>query len=349
MQELKFITEPNLAYNNNYDVFEMISGNDYVMIDWVLGTTCNYSCTYCDPEVNDGTYPWPDYDTAIEFVKETTKHYKKLRKNILWNLLGGEPTVWKYFTKFVEEIKENDPDCTVRILTNGSRTVNWWKRTAKVLDDVIISFHPETAKKEHVLEVSNVLFDAGVRHSCMVCMYPGHLDYCYETAEYLHNYSKMNSVIVKSLKKTLKSPETFDYDKKFLEDVMQFDGEPKALHDADESYVIKMKRDRSAYGRHMRYLNTDTGEQQFVWNANVLMAEGRNSWVGWDCNIGLETLAITPEGRVKAGSSCNLDKENDFGNIHDPKGIKFSTEPVRCRWKWCSCIADIEVTKTKPK
>lgn len=348
MQELKFITEPDLSDNNEYDMLEMISGNDYVMIDWVIGTTCNYSCTYCDPEVNDGTYPWPDFDVALEFVKETTKHYKTLRKRVLWNLLGGEPTVWKEFIPFVEAVKENDPDCVIRILTNGSRTINWWKRASKVLDDVIISFHPETAKKEHVLEVSNVLFDAGVQHSCMVCLYPGHLDYCYETAKFLHIKSRMNSVIVKSLKKTLKSPETFDYDKDFLADVMKFDGEPLLLSSNNNETISNIKKkDRTCYGKHMRYLNVETGKQKFVWNANILMAEGRNSWVGWDCNIGLETLAVTPNGGVKAGSSCN--PNSLFGFIHNPKEIKFPTKPVRCEWKWCSCIADIECTKVKPK
>lgn len=347
MQELKFITEPDLSYNVEYDTFEMISGNDYVMIDWVIGTTCNYSCTYCDPEVNDGTHPWPEFDVALEFVKETTKHYKKLRKRILWNLLGGEPTVWKEFIPFVEAVKENDPDCVVRILTNGSRTISWWKRAARVLDDVIISFHPETAKKEHVLEVSNALFDADVRHTCMVCLYPGHLDYCYETAKYLHENSRMDSVIVKSLKKTLKSPETFDYDKDFLKDVMEFDGEPLKLSSANDTRSITKKLNRKCYGRHMRYLDTETGNQTFIWNANILMAEGRNSWVGWDCNIGLETLAVTPEGRVKAGSSCN--PIGEFGYITKPKEIKYPTKPVRCEWKWCSCIADIEVTKNKPR
>ena len=80
MQEIKFISKSNAQLNSEYNRYEPIMGNDYILIDWGLGNTCNYRCTYCDESSYGGDQPWPEVDTAFNFVKRTTDHYRSIGK-----------------------------------------------------------------------------------------------------------------------------------------------------------------------------------------------------------------------------------------------------------------------------
>ena len=109
MKELKLITSPDTSLLEQYNLFEVTSEDEFVTIDWNMGNTCNYSCTYCDDYFNNGSISWTDEDVAFEFVKRCTDHYKSIGKKVLWNLLGGEPTVWKNFSSFFKRVKQLDP------------------------------------------------------------------------------------------------------------------------------------------------------------------------------------------------------------------------------------------------
>lgn len=350
MQELKIISEPDRTLLKEYNRMDHFGGIDYVMIDWNMGNTCNYHCSYCDPWINNGTYPWVDIDIAFEFVKRVTDHYKKMGKLILWNLLGGEPTVWKDFIKFFKKVKEYDPTCKIRVLTNGSRTVNWWNKASSVLDDVIISYHPENADIDHLIDVTHTLRDNKIFHTVQICLYPPYLEQCYRAAVQFYHRARCNSVIIKSLKVTLCSPETFVYDSEYMDKILKFDGNPiwiqENLHNTDEGK--NSAESNNDFIRYIRFVDDKTGATYIPeGGGNELMRNGQNTWEGWDCYIGIETLVVTMDGTVTAGSSCNHDEI--LGNINDPKNIIFPDKPVRCKWKWCSCLADIECTKVKPE
>lgn len=328
---------PSISANQQYDIFEPTSGTKYVTIDWTMGTTCNYHCSYCDDWINDGKIPWPEYDTAIEFVKRCTNHYKKLGKHIVWNLLGGEPTVWKHFPEFISELKIIDPKCVVIMLTNGSRTISWWKRNAKNFDNVIISYHSENADYKHCTEVANILNDADVRVGLQVCMLPENEDICFDALDYMNMNARSHSLNAKALRVTLCSSETFDYSEKAREYFKKYSG-GRPLGNKNP------KQFKGDHIRDMRFRNTRTGNTE-VSDPNKLMVEGRNSWKGWMCNIGIETLNVDMWGNVSSGSSCNPDISH--GNIRSPKEIVFPNNGVLCNYDWCSCIADIRVTKYK--
>ena len=348
MQELKFISSPKEGANSNYNRYETIMGNDYIVVDWELGNTCNYSCTYCHEVVNGGSFGWPELDNAMAFVRRVTEHYHSIGKTkIVWNLLGGEPTVWKNLSKFLTLLKEYDNNCIIRTLTNGSRTISWWKRNAHLFDEVILSWHPEYADYKHCTEVSNILTTSGVATSIQVCMYPPVMDLCIEAAEYYYNNSICGSISVKSLQTDITKSQTFEYDEEMLNKARQFDGQPRLLdpelrnnNDFEhQSNITKMSR--PAYGKMMRFVNSYTGETEFV-QANELMSTGRNTWKGWMCNLGIESLRID-KGIVTSGSSCFPNLIHGYTN--DPDNIDFPSTGRICEQTWCSCIADVEMTK----
>lgn len=348
-QELKFIDKPKDDMNADYNRYEPVMGNDYIMIDWMLGNTCNYSCTYCDPQVYGGSIPWPDVDVAFQFVKRATDHYRSIGKNkIVWNLLGGEPTVWSKFSDFFNRVKEYDPDCIIRVLTNGSRTINWWKRNTHLFDEVIISWHPERADYVHCTEVLNLLQSKGVITSVQVCLYPPLADHCLDAAKYYYENAYTTSIIIKSLQESITSSRTFVYDEDFLNEINQYNGQPRLMDpeyrnsEEFEHELNKYKHNRPAYGKMMRFVNTKTGKTEFI-QANDTMAQGRNSWKGWMCNIGTEVLVVDERGRVSSGSSCFL--QLSHGYMQDPDNIEFPSTGRVCEYDWCSCVADVEVTK----
>lgn len=347
MQELKLIRNPNLELNNKFDILENIMGNDYIVVEWMMGNTCNYHCTYCGPAFNDGSVDWPTLEQFKAITKKITDHYVGLNKRIVWNLLGGEPTVWKDFADAFRFLKDYDPSCVVRFLTNGSRTLRWWEKNAKLFDDVIISWHPESADYIHCGKVADILIEAGNYCNIQTCLYPPYADLCMEATKYLHANSKADSVSPKALQFRLDSSETYEYDDDYMEEVMKYQG--ATLYNQgdtkeDEFRNNKRKKWRKAYGKMVRYVSTSTGETKLV-SANSLMAAGQNSWEGWECYIGIETLNITLDGKITSGSSCN--HEVLHGRVENPEGVVFPTKPIVCKYKWCSCIADLEVTKIK--
>lgn len=354
-QELELIKQADTSYLQKYNRYESVMGNNALQIDWMIGNTCNYACTYCDDMFHDGSVPWPDVDTTVKFIKRLVDHYRihAPGKKILWNMLGGEPTVWKDFNEVFRQAKEYDPNCIVRMLTNGSRTLRYWEKNAKLFDEVIISYHPERADYVHCTEVANILSNAGTQVSIQTCLYPPVMKKCLEAAKYFHENSLASSHIAKALQVSLASDETFQYDKKDLEIVKKYDGVPKRILErveTDEDFEYfenKKKFKRKMYGHMMRFVNTDTGKFEFFHSSNESMSGGWNTWKGWKCMIGIEALVIGLNGNVTSGNSCF--NELVHGNINQPDKVEFPTDGRICPQTWCSCIGDTEVTKFKVK
>ena len=65
-----------------YDEFIFHEGPNYLFIDWMLGNTCNFSCSYCDPNVHNGTTPWIDIKQIDGLVTQIKNVYTILIKNL---------------------------------------------------------------------------------------------------------------------------------------------------------------------------------------------------------------------------------------------------------------------------
>ena len=51
-----------------------------LQIEWTLGNTCNYNCSYCLPVLHDNSFPWIDLDESIKFYGncDYSKYLKRL-------------------------------------------------------------------------------------------------------------------------------------------------------------------------------------------------------------------------------------------------------------------------------
>ena len=71
-----------------YDVFEPYKYNsnahDLLIVDWAVGSMCNFSCTYCDPLFYEGKTPWHDIDDCKRFIDFLWENVCIPQKKILY-------------------------------------------------------------------------------------------------------------------------------------------------------------------------------------------------------------------------------------------------------------------------
>jgi MoaA/NifB/PqqE/SkfB family radical SAM enzyme len=76
-------------------------------------------------------------------------------------------------------------------------------------------------------------------------------------------------------------------------------------------------------------------------HANDIIKHKLNQFEGWHCNAGLESLMINWDGEVHR-ATCRVG--GSLGNIY--KGtFKRPQNTIICTRKWCTCAADIPITK----
>lgn len=310
-----------------YDEFIFHKGPDYLFIDWMLGNTCNFSCSYCNPEVHNGTVPWIDIK-QIDGLITQIKNVYKAKDFRLYNLLGGEPTVWPKLPQFIKKIKTLDESAMVRIHTNGGRTTRWWKENSNLMDEVLISCHPEFINIDMTCKNINVLEKNNVNVSTLIAMQPANWDKCINIATKIKN--NCNAIItMKPLQKMLGSGVSMEYTEEQKEIITDWNN-------------IK-NHTMNFTSRSMKWKNSKTGAEEIVENVEQLIIDDQNHWRDWNCYIGLDSLFIRPWGDIKVGSLCNPDYI--IGNYITSNKISWPTKPIRCNYDSCFCGADMATRK----
>lgn len=86
---------------------------------------------------------------------------------------------------------------------------------------------------------------------------------------------------------------------------------------------------------------TYTEQERIEENVNDILVREENTYLGWMCWSGIQSLTINAAGDVY-NASCGIYK---LGNIHT--GFDLPTKPLICTKKWCVCAADLNITKIK--
>jgi len=304
--------------------------NNILVVDWILSNVCNFKCSYCTPDSNGGDLYWPDIyqcETIVKRITEQSNHDYRI-----YTILGGEPTVWKYFTRLSEIIKNTDPNSMVNILTNGSRTINWWNRTKQYLDKVSISYHHEQADVNHTIQVVN-----NIKNSCQTNI---------QMLMDVNNWNKCVSIYEKLRDNTVVPIQVKKLQVEFgKSDWMQYTtAQIKWMKQAHKStaYRPSTKKNITSLGINCYY---DNGTVTQETNHDLIQA-GRNKFKGWACNIGRDLLVIKANGDIVPANACN--QQIVMGNIKkDPKNFLLLKKPVICEYAECTCGSDIEISKEK--
>lgn len=303
-----------------------------------LSNLCNYSCWYCFPESHAGTEPWPDAEVVKHNLVHLIKHYREnsVINDIEINFLGGEPTLWKHLGSVAKFIK-SQVKCRICILTNGSRTLRWWEEYADYFDHIGVSVHHEKADINHIIDLSNILYNKKISFYTAVLMDYKNWDKCVELVDTLSQTKKKWTVLAKPIHINGVSY----YDSEQLEYLKeQVKRNPSLI-----SFIRNYNTPRKKYK-----VTKENGEVFSTKNPNYFSMNMLNHYEGWECNLGINYLFIDRTGMVSGTCKQKLYNLDYYFNINDNDFIeKYNPNitSVICEQKICMCGGEASLTKRK--
>lgn len=312
--------------------------NDRIRINYELHNVCNFSCWYCFPGSNEGTYRWPDLELVKKNIAHLIDYYKThLGKEYFdLNLLGGEPTLWPQLGNFIQFLKDRYGDkIAIMITTNGSRTLSWWEKNSKYLDKVLISHHLKEGKKEHVRQVADILYEAPVYVDVAVLMDTNYWDKGVEAINYFkgskHRWGIHTNIVVHD--KIKYNDEQKKYLKKYLKRMPNLIWWYKNLKHHD-------------YSNWAIYSN---GKKK-KFRKNYLLYNNLNHFQGWKCNIGIDNITIKFTGEISGSCTEKLYQLPYKFNLYAEdftEQFKPVFKPALCTKQGCYCSHEYNTTKWK--
>jgi len=301
-------------------------------LEFTLGNTCNYKCSYCFPGSNEGDAPWPDVDVLIANVDHLISQYKLTGKEKFeFYLLGGEATLWNDLPTFCNHLKQNH-NVKLRISTNASRGVRWWDINAQLFDEIEISVHHEYAKISHIIEVADLIYKKKINLSANVLMDPEHFKKCKDIIDQLKTSKCKWPIIASSV---------------------QYSGETRYSPEQKEYVKSPVKRYPNLFW-WWSIKHNKTEKIQAVINNKLVKVKGNwfllndlNKFKGWECNLGIDHVEVAPSGSVRGTCEQPIYNGNQY-NIRDKDFIsKFNPtfSPVICGKDRCFCGHEITISK----
>lgn len=306
----------------------------YNLVEWKLHDKCNYDCYFCGDENKLGRVGWADLETNKAIVDSIVASATKP----LWiQLTGGEPTLYPKFLELVKYMKSKG--AMVRVITNGSRTMRWWKevREANVLDMIYFTFHSQQdADYKHIAEVANLFLDSEAPTIILVTYVPKSLGHAIEGAAYLTentaSYISMNAMDLRF---------TPEEEKQFNDEEFQ-----KALNVYNVAYgkLLDIKKPTSIPDHLLGlpanstiHFKDGTTESKDV---TLMMKLEENKFQDWTCYAGMDTMNIDNGFKYRGG--CRRDK-----TPYEPGKLTFFDKPFKCDVDACYCAMDMITTKIK--
>jgi organic radical activating enzyme len=123
-------------------VYGLLQNNRFV-VDWNLLRRCNFSCTYCAPDIHDLDSGFP---SLIQYKKEFEEIEVPPGREIHFNLNGGEPTLHPNILDIVKMCKKRG---TVELLSNGTASIKLYNELLEHTK-INISLHHELINEKHM-------------------------------------------------------------------------------------------------------------------------------------------------------------------------------------------------------
>jgi MoaA/NifB/PqqE/SkfB family radical SAM enzyme len=290
---------------------------EFIKVEWNLGKRCNYDCSYCPAAIHDNFSPHTD----LEILKKTVDKLCTLGKPIRLSLTGGEPCVHPHIEQLIRYIKEKN--IWLSITTNGTRKPLWYQM--QQVDQYVFSLHFEYDWPTILYTIKTVSENSNGIHTLVNVMC--HQDKMKDVRTAYHilraNDIRFN---LRRVRWTEGDHDLFDdmrYDQNDLDWIL------KQNSTVEPNTVLWYHRDKDG----------DVAEWH---HANDVIKKHLNQYKGWTCNAGLESLMINWDGDVHR-ATCRVG--GSLGNIYEGT-FDVPTEPVICDRNYCTCAADIPLTKT---
>lgn len=334
--------KPDLIPIEKYkDVIKYVNESNYIIFDWSLGNYCNYNCSYCYDNSNTGTLRVPPLEEFSENLNHIYDEIERIGRVPYFVLNGGEPTMVSSLPEIIKRAKERFPDAKCMIVTNGSRTLNYWEKNKDCFDHISISYHIDSAEKEHILEVCKILQDKNVSITIML---PN--DERFEKGLQIQKWFLDNDILSYS-----------NLGLKLLQNnagkaLLEYTEEQKKLFQLNYRYVHKKNNNNSFHP----FALAITNDGKTYRSHDKFLTQLQPDFTGWDCYVGSEKIMIRYSGLIapncwekvyNENTKMNKKYYNIFKDDLKKLDFKISTEPVKCTVGRCRCVGSYNVSKTK--
>jgi MoaA/NifB/PqqE/SkfB family radical SAM enzyme len=297
-----------------YKVTSAYNHQSSVKIEWNLGKRCNYDCSYCPSLIHDNSSPHTD----INILKAAVD---KLPDNTRLSFTGGEPTVHPNFEELIDYCVNIKGIKWINVTTNGTRKATYyfklpvnhyvfslhfeydWK---KVLDSIMSYVDCDATKKERKPYLINIM------------AHPDKMEDVRTAVEIFDHRSVPYAI--RRIRWTAGDHNLFD-DMRYAQPDLDWIISKDAT--AEPNTVITFKDSSKKF------------------HANDVIKLHLNTYKGWECNAGLESLMINWDGEVHR-ATCRVG--GSLGNIYTGT-FNLPAEPIICTRDNCTCAADIPLTK----
>lgn len=316
--------------NSNPNKFiRYVGSHESLVIDWVVSNICNYNCYYCPEASKDGSSGWPNLQHIRSTIKQVKLKYPN--KKISYTLLGGELTIWKDFISFVDLLRTETPDCSIKLLTNGSMPSRFWKTHGYKFDSIQFSYHV-VGNNDHLDRFISSVNSSSAKNNTVFVMAPPE-----NWTRVIDSYSAIVKNVNNARIISAKPVDNRAYTKT----------NSLSNYTANQLNWIKTSKviNNTIVGSPaIKYFGvTETGDHVEV-DPMMLISSGDNNWRGWRCAIGAEKITFKIDGNITKGSSCEVG--GIIGNWHDGVLYDFSTDWVTCPYDHCFCGADVSVSRS---
>jgi MoaA/NifB/PqqE/SkfB family radical SAM enzyme len=282
-----------------------------IKIEWNLGKRCNYDCSYCPSSIHDNS----SAHTDIEILKATVDKLVALGKPIRLSFTGGEPTVHPKFQELITYCRFKGIHW-ISVTTNGTRPYEFYRILP--VDQYVFSLHLEYDWQRVYNTMSQLADKTTFKLIAQIMCHHDHMTSA---------YTLFARCLTDQIPATLRRIRWTEGDHDLFDDMR--------YHPDDLKWI--KKQEATVQGNCII-----DGEK--VIHANDIIKLHLNKYKDWTCNAGLESLMINWDGDVHR-ATCRVG--GSLGNIYEGTFI-VPTDPVICDRNFCTCAADIPLTKTAP-
>jgi organic radical activating enzyme len=306
------------------------------VVEWRLGNTCNFNCSFCTPEFKDGTRRYLEYNRYIRLIDNLIDFDPS--KKIWFQINGGEPTLYPKLIDLLSYIKSKGGYTSM--FSNGSRTTRWWKELAElnVLDRLYLSYHPEQEESpDHIIEVNDIMQTTNTLVTIFVTTQSDPI--LFQKAVIGHKEIQSRAIAISSLKPitNLFNNSLQPYSTDQLAEIQ------KNLYVKSMGW-IRVAKKKQEYLKTVPFYNSDmnmtySDQSRKSGSAQFFIESAETNFKNWECDIGIDTLFIDVEnvyrGQCRQGESVEIVSEN----------TTFKTTPIICKTDHCMCSFDVQEPK----
>jgi MoaA/NifB/PqqE/SkfB family radical SAM enzyme len=279
-----------------------------IKVEWNIGKRCNYDCSYCPSAIHDNT----SSHTDIEILKSTVDKLMTLGKPIRLSFTGGEPTVHPQFKDLLRYCKHVGISW-ISVTTNGTLPAQFYN--VLPIEQLIFSVHFEYDWMRVVNTLRTVSAGSGIQCIGQLMAHHDMIAFVKSTKHVLDADSIPTTV--RRIRWTESDHDLFDdmrYHPDDLNWIKEQDATVKGNCVIDDATII---------------------------HSNDVIKLHLNKYKDWTCNAGLESLMINWDGEVHR-ATCRVG--GTLGNIYSGTFLQ-PAAPVICDRNFCTCSADIPITK----